>query len=837
MPDVPVSAKQIEIDQARKAARRATDDAVSEFRVEKRLYEARVDMKKFVMDQVPRHPSVPGHIMSLAVSYSQEARACTATVWFDLPDGSPSNKDRDQARILLAHVLGIAICATFFKQSNGLTQSSDELDAGQRAQRKLDSISSKIETMTADIERLSAQMLKRSQNREDLQEQWDRFTAGIGDGMAMSKEEQRRLATLKSGISRDATEIKAYQADIAKLKERLDALRARKNAEEAALGDASASVVYEDSFLDAMKASDDPSVLSKWVARLSVNPDLLSVVNFPGTFVSTTSQPASTQARVLLDRADATVATGALQNALESFESNPALHIKQISNYVLAAFIQVLVGYGYAYVGSTDLGSNSQRTVRTKLCVSLDDRLHGPSDVLWRDDNGRRTLWSESAYRDYVYESIQEGQLEAADSIVKSIIERIAMAVVARSTDAELLDHTALKYLYRNTRSRAAGYIEERTTDLGVVYMVASMPPGDFLAWMEGAAAEADGRFVRRLAELRNPSTGVAKTVCVKLLNYRTRLSFGTLERSYLKHVLGVGDPMDITPSLVQRMLRNLDEQYNGLRECHRELQEKEEQERRRRTAANAKKRLEREQKEDKHRIIRVPIVELALLGWGNRREPLGQEQLKYLLDDLTKTGYTPRNYITRDPVSSATVSQQTLSIVRDGAELLQTLLSAFPNIGKEVAELKRTLKRRACDAILAGATTFEVLVADYLTHVEQVVGFHADNYGRVDQSGLDALYSSDFANRCKKTQKKRDAKERGMYLEGGEGGEGDEEMDDDSGDFFGLGPLRPVDGGGEGGKAMDDDWGPLRPVGGGGGSSELPSTTVPGLEDDEEDR
>ena len=147
MPDVPVpqkasvSAKQVEIDRARKAARRATDDAVSDFRVEKRLYEARADMKKFVMDHVPRHPSVPGHMMSLAVAYSQEARACTATVWFDLPDGSPSNKDRDQARILLAHVLGIAICATFFKQSSGLTQSSDELDAGQRAQAKLDSIS------------------------------------------------------------------------------------------------------------------------------------------------------------------------------------------------------------------------------------------------------------------------------------------------------------------------------------------------------------------------------------------------------------------------------------------------------------------------------------------------------------------------------------------------------------------------------------------------------------------------------------------------------------------------------------------------------------------------
>jgi hypothetical protein len=458
-----------------------------------------------------------------------------------------------------------------------------------------------------------------------------------------------------------------------------------------------------------------------------------------------------------------------------------------------------MVGYGYVYVGSTDLGSKSQSTVRTKLCVSLDDRLHGPSQVLLRDDTG--TLWSEASYRQYMNESLLKENLENADSIVKKIIENIAMAVVVRSTDAELPGQDALKYLYNNTAS-PAGHIENRTTDLGVVYMVVSGSSDAFLEWMERVTADADHRFVPLLKELRDSSTGVAKKVCVKLLNDRRRLEFGPLELVYLKHVLEIGDPLQITKDLVLSMLRNQDEKYNGLRECDSELREKEEQERRRRAALYAQKRLEKNQKEDENRKLRVPIIELALLGWGNRREPLGQEQLKYLLDDLTKTGYTPREYITRDRTSSAAVSQQKLAMTGDGAAFLEMLLTEFSNIGKEVAELRRRLKQRACNAILARDTTFDVLVADYLTHVEKVVGFRADDDAKVDQAGLDALYKSQFAKKCIQLQKKRDAKNGDMALGSGEGAGA---MDDDSENPFGRGPLRAVDAGGGGGALSDD--------------------------------
>jgi hypothetical protein len=302
--------------------------------------------------------------------------------------------------------------------------------------------------------------------------------------------------------------------------------------------------------------------------------------------------------------------------------------------------------------------------------------------------------------------------------------------------------------------------------------------------------------------------------VCEKLLNDRRRLQFGPLERIYLKKVLGIRDPLDITTELKQRMLLDPDVRYNALRECYRELREKAERERRRRSTVATQKRLDREKKQDDDRRIRVPIVELALLGWGNRREPLGQEQLKYLLDDLSNTGYTPRKYITRDLSSNSIVSQQTLYMIGDGAAFLKMLLSASPLIDREVAVLRRRLKRRACDAVLANATTFDVLVADYLTHVEKVVGFRADASGQVEQSALGALYESEFTRKCRQAKRRRDAKGGGAYSGGGDGADA---MDDDSDDLFGLGPLRSVDaGGGDGGGGDSDDG-----YGYGGGSGE----------------
>ena len=668
MPDVPVpkkpSEKQFEMSRLQKAASGAKKMAVSYFREEMRLYDARKNMKMLVMEHVPKHSVVSGHVMSLAVAYSQEPCACTATVWFDLPDGSYSNKDRDRARILLAHVLGIAIYATFFDQANGLTAS----------------------------------------------------------------------------------------------------------------------------FLNAIKKPGDLSKLAKEVAGLSVNDKKLSVVNFPGPFVSTSSQPASTHVRVGLTDANSLVATGALQDALKSFDINPKLYSKQISTYILAAFIQVLVGYGYAYVGSIDLGSKSQSTVRTKLCVSLDDRLHGPPAALFHVVKGERVLWSEADYGDYVYELTRKENLEMEDSIVTNIFDRVAIAVVVRSIDA--LDQTTLKFLYENT-TRPYGHI----TQSGVLYVPG--PSDAFLEWVEAAATAIDKRFLPRLNTLRGsgPCTGISKTVCHKLLNGQK--NFEGLERIYLKYVFLIDKPKNITRGSVISMLKNNDERYSELRACNYQLQEMAARKQKNEIKSELRRRTLLTAKEAADKLTRVPIVKLALFGWENKREPLGQEQLKYLLDDLkTTNGYTPMKYISRDVASNTTTALQTLAMRGDGAAFLTMLCTEFPVIQAEVEDLRIDLMRRACDAILAAPTTlttFDLLVVDYLKHVEEIEGFDADDAGRVEQVGLDALYASNFAETCKQIQKSlARIHEGGPYEEAGP-------YEDDHNDIFvdkygvPLGPLKAV--------------------------------------------
>lgn len=624
MPDEPVPSKpknpawQVKRDLARKAARRATNAAVFEFEKERTRYETRTLIQRDIFDHVPALAETgkgkDAYLVCIAVSRSDST--CTATLWFDLPDGAKQDANRDKARILLAHLLAIAI----------------------------------------------ANLVERPEQ--------------------LSQQEEA------NGIS-----------SVGKLRD--------------------------------------------WAYSRMVAPESVTVTNFPGPYVSTATQPANTQVRLEL---------GAASPLLSE-----SLAEEDVSDRVLATFVRLLAAYGYTYVGSTELGSKSARTTRTRLCVARDPRLFDPARILL-DRNGR--LLKTAEFQRITLSSQEENALKKASDFTSSILDRIAMAAIAMNK-ALMQTQSVLKFLVESAE-RYDEYIEVLQPTGGLEYAIKDdVDLSAFFQWVGTVASQADLEFGSRRQRIKKLIDGV----CVKILNVQSNTRFSSLERLYLKHVFLFEDDERITRDVVTARLENSRDPRNApLRACKRERDRKNAARAAERAARDADKdaakaaeRAARAADKAKQAQLRRAIIEVAMLGWGNRRQELTREHLEYL---LTLKDFDGKKYIKRN-VASGTLVEEQAYVVNDGAALIARLLEIDARLLREVNALKKELKRRACAAILENATLFDLLVADYLKHVIEIPGFDVDGDGNASESAREALQESRFATQCRRTKAGKDKKQQ----------------------------------------------------------------------------
>ena len=539
---------------ARKAAIKATVAAVATFDYETRLFETRERVNRLVVDQIPKYEhlaDIKGRVFCVSVAFSPTTKTCTATVWFELQNGTPLSKERDTARILIAHMVAIAISTVFFKQSTKTLPDAAAIKVAAERSTDIEKTQTTIDNKLANVAKLNAEI-------DDLQAKIDAFAEinyrlyknQASYGKRPTEQDKNENKNRVDLIRRKRGQIKNEKYRMKEIQCKLKRL--------ATLQTKETTVLYENSFFEL--ANEDPSNIATLVSQTSVVPTRVSIVNFPGPLVASSSSPANTQIRVRLSESDSSLATTVLSNALS--EPDDPDKTKLISTYVIASLLQLMYGYGIGYIGRIEMASKDVMTVRTKICIALNNELNGPSLDICREDG---TRWTKSEFEKFTLNSMTTGELEKADSVVHNVLERVAIAIVVDSVDQEILTADTMKYLFTHQTYPGNSYIESHIVGKRINYNIRSgTSAADFLQWAQ-SVVNTDTRFQRILIGFLDKDTGIEVEVYRKLVNRRRNITFPDAQRLYIKFALGV--ETSITDALVDQMLADTDNtRFDGLR-------------------------------------------------------------------------------------------------------------------------------------------------------------------------------------------------------------------------------------------------------------------------------
>jgi len=823
-PPPKISAKQFEIIKARQAARRASDAAVIEFKKQERLFATRRDVKQVIFDHIPAYNALhsiafDARSICIAVSYSPSLKKCVATVWFQIPVGTPPNVDRDRSRILLAHIAALAISAVFFKQADSMIPDAQLQDDAKKRSDSINRGQSNIRRKQSDIAAMEAEI---GALKTELDASFD---ASRGDKRARDKHTafaKQRMASIKKKTKK----IEDLKSNIGLLEKQVERHLTTQKLEK--------TTVYDNNFLDEVNAT--PALVFELVSHTRVDPLRVTIANFPGPLNAVATDPASTQVQVLLDGADSSLANGALRSALNG---DPVDYL-QISNYVVASFAQMLYGYGLVYVGSFRLASKDVATIRTKLCVVLDRKLNGRSDVLLQDDG---TPWAIDDYKAHVYNTVSTEELDKADSLIQRILRKIAIAIVVNSV--EVLDQDALRHLH--ILDNTEGFVDSRLVgNRRDFFIVDGVDTPEFLRWATTRLGE-ENRFRLILDAFRNPRTGIASTVFNKLLNIRTRMVFSDDEMLFLQFALGV-DGNVTQPAIDQMVNDTSNPRYLGLQQYNTEMQRVQDEKKIAQRAniierANAKKDKDAEQAE-----MRVAIVEFALFGatWVEQRhKQLDNKQLAYLYQQVSmqrrevtpppgthvKLGPIPlERPLGRDNISRAPDTAHRDELYRydirhpEKMHAFVRWLRTLKSIVGDLKKMRLRLHKQACVAILGRNLTIGLQVEDYIRYVQGIeLPVTDDGVMTVETSNM--LVRTPFARNCKTADIRRKKQLVPEVNRGQEDNDGDDDIFPD-----GL----EVNGVQEDNEGDDDIFSGGLEVNGGEWPEEL--VRVPGLSDGDSD-
>ena len=716
------SAKQVELGKLDRAARRATEAAVDEFDKQTRLFKTRANVKRLVIDHIPKYSlltDIDARTVSIAIAYSPITNVCTATLWFDLSDGTGPNRDRDSARILLAHITAIAISTVFFNQANTILPSVEAKKAANKLSTSIDTLNAQISTETSTLDELNVE-IKKMQNKI---EKIDKLSLHFNKKASQVRPIQRAMYT----ALKKKEEIERYiSLHTRKITSKREQLRVHNSV-----------IVSDESFFET--ANRAPQKLAEMVFQTSVKPERVSVTNFPGPMVATLYDPASTQVCVNLVESDSPLATNVLAPALTS--PHTLEKARQISNYVIASLLQFLYGYGVRYVGSVDMNSNDDATIRTKICIALDPSLNGPSEIMF-DRNGRQ--WKRSDFKTDIRRAHDATQLVRSNSVAQEILKRFALAIIVQSVDTTILTSDSLNYL-DSVSSVHNDYItvnvvgEQRTHVLHK-----ETDTTEFLNWAETELRNI-AEFVTILAQFKHIETGVAAGVYKKLV--AGKMGFTPDELLYLQFALCEVEPIRDLKTMLEEA-ESTDHRYDALRQYKSNYDLKKAQRIQQQARSRATRKASKDAEEAEQREMRLPIVKLALFGldWAKKRKAeLNNQMLAYLFGQPEGEQYIKQvktNSIRADSVYTYSLKDPT--DVLDFVNWLKTIAS----ISLDMKALKHELTTRACNAIVQKSTTLDIDIEDYLRYVEQIALPDLIS-GVILPEALDVLLGSEFARSC----------------------------------------------------------------------------------------
>jgi hypothetical protein len=533
--------KQKEIDDARKAANQAADRQKEEFIKEQRFYKFRTYFKDRVMSHVPHHGTVSSCLaMCTSVTYEADAsgkRRCIASIWFDIPSQQLADKERDTARIALAHLLAVAISATFYRQGEVLPITSEEEEKKLEAERQIELAEKSVANAEAGY--------------VDATEKLERDDNGYTN-------ENKKAQKL-------------FMDQVTERTKRLDSLTKSYKKKYPDTGTLTKTVDFIKMSTSGETTMDE---ISRKVFNLTVDPDIVKIDNIPGPYVSTKDDIAHT--RVAVDVSDDGVENVGIEG-LGDFASreDQLTLVKSISEKVLAAFLNILFAYGYLYCGHVTLNCNERPklTMRTKLGVRFDQEFVFTPEILVDPESKR--LWpSADHYRRYVFENAFDDYLNSSVGHTTHLLNQLALGVVCNSLSDEIFGEDAMRYL-KDQQGDDESYILITGVDGGGTMLTfnQSLENSAILSWIERTLNEimvdstVSGSSI--LSDLRSPTSGIVEQICT-LLTSRSKWDVKYQMEMYAMHYLGVSlgsisNPSDFVDTVV---LTSSDSKFFDLKRC-----------------------------------------------------------------------------------------------------------------------------------------------------------------------------------------------------------------------------------------------------------------------------
>ena len=568
-------------------------DAQNAFTLDKGLS----DVRARVLNRVFKHmPMLADGRVAARVAISSDEFQIRGTVWFVEPPGTaPFEHDveRDEARVLLAHILAIALCSFFDRkqsvdsklrrlerlvddQQRNLSAARQSRDAKQAAydervlqgetREQLKGLLDGLKPANAAVTQAENTLTERKgQLKSYVRAKRDKFVilqnAFKAQAALVKKDSAALEAARKRGVKR-VVDAKEIQLELSS--QRLESLRDEIETYERPGEQEAASDTT--TFGQASQATSVGLIRDKIVPLAASTDALEAIVNVPGPLHPNPKDPAFTQVRV-----DAELGDSMLQ--------------------VLAHFCTVLHGFGIKYAGERELGSRQPQTRRFELYFRKEDERFVGQQIV--DENGNP--WSNADDYKATYARFSKddsANLRKAKLRIQGIVE----AIVIGTLDDRLLTSDVLKYLllFKTYGQHAAVKEGSAFADLcgqpatrfiERVAPMAGLPPvpqlkagvsegaekAVFLQWLEfcvvsTASGELGGQ--KALKRARDPSEGIVALAAKAVVDGIFREPRGVLpERLYIELVLGVVNPTSESLSeLLDEIQRSGDAKFAAIK-------------------------------------------------------------------------------------------------------------------------------------------------------------------------------------------------------------------------------------------------------------------------------
>ena len=160
--------KKFQQDQARKGAKEVAELKKEEFEKQMRIHHTNEQFKE-QMSYAPRHEEIGDVSRVLCTSFSYLGDdvgngTCQVSIWFDIEDGIFADRQRDAARITIAHLFAISTASFFKAPKETISQPKKRLTNKEIYDQKLAKLRSELSDLEKEVKKYEAELAGRKPN-------------------------------------------------------------------------------------------------------------------------------------------------------------------------------------------------------------------------------------------------------------------------------------------------------------------------------------------------------------------------------------------------------------------------------------------------------------------------------------------------------------------------------------------------------------------------------------------------------------------------------------------------------------------------------------------------